>query len=1267
MAGRVSILPNPIFTPVQVANTIHRFYRVKIERQSIDSDGEANVFVAEASRFTTEVATATQPAYDRLIGDDSQKTDRLANLTNAFRKIIDANKASLHVVPRVFNHSFRGAPDVDVVMYRGGVTPGALSTKTVRVSFDPAESRFLDRAAQVAATPPDGITPADRNLNDISRHDPDSHKPIFLLGDPADPTNPPIALDGNFNQPGYVSFTIDLPSRSVKEPNRQNNYDGFWFYVIDPDHPENAPVLAPKPPLPLLDVKGTLLQPDASCTEAPDIRITQGVLKAAPNGTPLGAENTDRVALQPGEAATLRVHLANDSALDLSNVKICPSLLADLQICAQVGSVAAGHDLTQDFAFIASKTSQITDAITTAFTPELGIRTSPPLRVIVGCEPYKIVPLVDDPNPDRSVPAEIMRGGYAIRYYRVVDFTTGEPVANAAVTIDLTDDRGGRKTFIHYRTDADGYVQQPPSVFTPNILGVPLDGFNRGFDVYIDPSTPVGSQLTATLTTVNGVAPYCSGGQSFDLKVIDRSYQRSWKGGGSIGAAGTVEVGFQGKVGAGISLALTETPLSGRQLLSLGRTDSIEGGVLYAPLETGGVVEVGPIKFGGTAKITAGAVEQGLVGDQFDFKFDPGATSLNAAEGKAFGALFLKQLLGSGPILQKIYEVIKTDSVTTSTNPHKSSETIGLGFELSASGALSGTAGVGFTKVYGATPQHPKSVVTGLMNYGLDLSAGAGAKVGIQGTTVFNPQTQETTSGYELRGQIDLDFALSLGAGAVKAGQTATGVEKRLAIMSGIKAGLKGTPLAENWKLSVTRDTRLAPTKVALSVGSAKNFGFQVNAVGQDLVQPFGAGDSTTIKFTIADPDAAARALNELPTLKATQMAPVAVPLGLAAMPTLIGPIVVGVEMASAVNLLKDIDADFDVTVEDGVGISVPFSFAGSLFGIGAKFTSAASFDKTITWTSAKGKVKKGKFYPTENYLRDPLLPTTVPSSDDLVALVQAAFGQYGTAIAAVFDVVPHGFVAGINEMLSRHTAQLLFDGTNETPFDAALVSFTYTPTTAGPLVRRPQDVAGRGDRPHYGVGGFHHFGPDDHVLASPGTLTFFYKDYEIAGLDESSMAIYRWNNARSDWDYLGGVVDPAAHTVRVSVDRFGLYTAAPAMPSGIVTFTGESTAGGTALEPRTTVGYTSAPVRTNAGQVVADGTKFTVFGADPSTDLTPFGTVLTGDEDPSLDGVQVSSHGGVVRFAVDYPAASGVALPFTYSVDGTAISKDPLPLRTQP
>jgi hypothetical protein len=396
-------------------------------------------------------------------------------------------------------------------------------------------------------------------------------------------------------------------------------------------------------------------------------------------------------------------------------------------------------------------------------------------------------------------------------------------------------------------------------------------------------------------------------------------------------------------------------------------------------------------------------------------------------------------------------------------------------------------------------------------------------------------------------------------------------------------------------------------------------------------------------------------------------MAPVGVPLLVSATPVIISPLAVGLEMASAVNVLKDTDADFDVTVEDGVATALPFTLAGTLFGVGAKFTTNASLDKAIVWTAAKGKVRKGKFYPTESYLRDALIPSPVSTTDGLKTLAEAAFGQFSNAFAAAFDVVQHPIVAGLNELISRHTAQLLFDGTNEAPLDVALVSFTYTPTTEGPLVHRPKDVTGRGDRPHYGIGGFHHFQPDDHVLASPGTLTIFYKDDEAASLDESSMAVYRWNNQRSDWDHLGGVVDTAANTVRVTVDRFGLYTAAPKMPAGFVTFTAESTPGGDAQSPHTTVRYTSAPVRTNTGQVVPDGTMFTVYGAQASNTLAAFGTVTTADEDAAVAGVQVSSHGGTIRFVVDYPAATGVALPFAYSQDGTAISKDPLPLRPQP
>jgi PKD repeat protein len=1268
-AGHRSLGANPLFTPAEVVNTIHRFYRVKADRERIAGDRAAGRFVAESARFVTRVIADTQATWLHEIEaetDPVRKQQRVANRNSALVLTGKANFTSLHVVPRVFNHSFRTATEIDVVMYRGAQTPGAAKIKPVRIDFDPAQERFLDRGHEVLPTPPDGITPQDRNLNDISRHDPDRQRPIFLLGDPDDPVNRPITLDGNFNTPGYVSFTIDLPGRTAKEPNRHNNYAGFWFYVIDPDNVDDAPTLPPHPPFPLLDP--SLLQPNAECVPPADLRVTQSMLISDPGLPP--EEFGDQYIGQPGGGASMRVRVANESGKTLTNVKACPSVLADIGTCLHLGTLAPGDSRQEDVSFVLPRTSQIFDATTTATAPELGARTSAPLRIVVGCEPYAVVTLPDDPNPDPSTASDIMRGGWAMRYYRVVDFNTGRPIANAQVTIDVTNDNGGHQQLTQYFTDADGYVQVPELLFKPLVLGNPLEPFTKGFAIHVDPSTPIGTRLTATLSAVNGVAPYCAGPQTFQLRVTDRSYQRAWKVGASIGAAGTVELGLQGKAGGSLTVTMTDNAATGHQLLSVARSENLEAGLLASPLKNSGTFDIGKnAQF--AVKLDVGVLRQGNIGDQYDFKFEPGGATLKPDDSKAFGAIVLRTLLGEGPVLAKFMDVLRRTSLNESAQPNKTSETIGLGWEVNASTGFSIVGGNSFDKVF--TDANQTNRLSGGMNIGTEASLGAGGKFGMLGTTTFNPQTKEVTSGYELRGSIDLTAALGIGPGEAGTTEDAAGkLKRKVKLIGGIKAGIKGTPLAETFKIALTRDgaTDLKATKLAVSVATAKNFGFSVNVNGTDLVPALSGGDKTTFKFTISDPAGVAQVASHLPTLRATRVVPAGVPLAVGVPIQIIGPIVAAAEMITVVNAVDTVDADFDVSVEDGVASVLPFTLEGTLLGIGAKFSMQASLDKTITWTAAKGKVKKGKFYPLENYFKDALIPNPAASdTDQLKFLAESAFSAWGQPpISQVFDIVTAPIATGIRELRSRQTASLLIDGTNEPPFDAGLLSFQYTPENdARGFPQRPLDVSGRGDRPHYGIGGFHQFLPRDKVLANPAPLTIFYKDDEVAGLDEASMAIYRWNDARGDWDHLGGVVDRAANTVRVTVDRFGLYTAAPVMPAGLITFTAESTPGGDALNPHTTVSYTSAAIRTNTGQIVPDGTPFTVYGADAGPDATSFGTVLTADADPAVDGVQVTATGGVIRFAVDYPAAGGVAVPFAFAVDGTAISKDPLPLRPQP
>jgi hypothetical protein len=252
-------------------------------------------------------------------------------------------------------------------------------------------------------------------------------------------------------------------------------------------------------------------------------------------------------------------------------------------------------------------------------------------------------------------------------------------------------------------------------------------------------------------------------------------------------------------------------------------------------------------------------------------------------------------------------------------------------------------------------------------------------------------------------------------------------------------------------------------------------------------------------------------------------------------------------------------------------------------------------------------------------------------------------------------------------QVRSNHTAQLDFNGGVETPDEFAVLSYTFdtVPTAAGrPYAMRPQSVFGPAGTPHYGVGGFHEFIPVKYTFQQPATLTMFYRDDEVVDIDENTLAIYRWNNERRDWDLLGGVQNTGANTVTTTIDRTGLYTLAPSMPAGTFTYTVQATPSGDAFNPKTIVTYTSTTVAVNTGGAVPDGTMFTVATVDTAADAVPIGSMLTVDEDPIAAGVQVSAHGGVIQFAVEFSGPVDLATAVAFSNRGTALGVQPLPIR---
>jgi hypothetical protein len=125
---------------------------------------------------------------------------------------------------------------------------------------------------------------------------------------------------------------------------------------------------------------------------------------------------------------------------------------------------------------------------------------------------------------------------------------------------------------------------------------------------------------------------------------------------------------------------------------------------------------------------------------------------------------------------------------------------------------------------------------------------------------------------------------------------------------------------------------------------------------------------------------------------------------------------------------------------------------------------------------------------------------------------------------------------------LPRVTAELKAATDGDFAKIANLASFKFHPdpqtiTPEGlPARMRPADVSGLATRPHYGVAGFHLFTPVDAVLDQPAQLKLGWQPEGVAGLDEASMAIYRWDG--NDWAHVGGALDLAAHTLTAQITK---------------------------------------------------------------------------------------------------------------------------------
>ena len=1218
-----------LFSFDDIVNKVHRFFRVKSDRERIVAEPAADKFIAMTSQFITATRVAAQPVYDLQLPSDPDRSRRTANMSTA---AVELNKAltaaSLPLTPHVFNHGFRDGAGLRVAMYKADTAGAGVFIKETTVDLSGGDERYLSYLRN-----PDGTLALANGRA----------QPIFKLG---------VDLTANLGQPHGVSFVIDLPDRTMKESNRLNNVGGFFYYVLDRST-GGTPAAPAEPPMPL---PGTgLLDPNPECYDTPTLVTTQFL---SVGGVLIG----DQAILGRGEAVTIQLTVQNLSSETMNDVLACSNITNQ---CYPLGTLVSGASRTHLVDYVTPMQDRYIDGTPSAFSPGSGVITGAATRLIVSGDAYAIQPLMDkavvSAIDDKLLGIEA--GGTLHRHYRIVGKRSSQPKPGMTVTGEIEGIFGG----------SGGATSKKPLAFTTNPQGeicvAPCTADNRGLTIPYDPQMITNTTYFVTLKQVNRTDISPENHTAFQFDVSDRSWSQSYSVGGSIGGGVKIlagaglefEDGFELSKSGGFFTGPKELGVSlSRQVTARSKTEADIGFNIKTPIIAakaelkGGVSGSAPVSFS----------------DGFSFPYvrnadtRPGAPPfiLEWKSHCAIADLTMRFLSNRNPLVNKLANLLREQPCG---DPQEFAKTHGV--KGSVSRTASAGLDVGFqSPIFGrAGNERPTVGVSVGRSATGSVSVEHETSYGINATTRLVEATGSKTA-IGLFGQIEL--TASFGASLQdtfrrkKPGVTPSADDERedKFALKTIEKALKRSASSVTggaFSLELEQDKDGVASRMGLGFSRPKEFGWSTDAGGGGAGVNLGSGIGSSVSLSITRPADMQTAADRLASLK--QMATALVNAGPTAELTLT-PTKLNDEIEFFRTLLFDTVSTYQVTNIEGSGVELPLGFEGKLKGIGFNVGLSFKGDAKSSFAAERGVNFKGRMLPLQTYTRDAYLPA---NDLGLRSVIGQIWESIDASFGSEFSYVGANITPGTTVLKSTRTATMTIDGSREPePFAANLYSYSFTPI-AGPVEHqpyRPADTSGPAGAPHYGIGSFHHFMPHNRQLAAPAPLVIDYRDDEVVGLDESTLAIYAWNEPADDWEFIGGTVDPAANTVTTTVDRLRAYTLAPAMPARTITFTrtddGGSGTGETATQ-RFTV--TSGTLVMNNGQPVSDGTFFTVRSVlNGSSEKVAFGAVLTADADPGREHVQVPVVGGRIQFQVEFTSPGNAYLPgrvIVWSAEGTA------------
>ncbi|HOL65875.1 MAG TPA: dockerin type I repeat-containing protein, partial [bacterium] len=167
-------------------------------------------------------------------------------------------------------------------------------------------------------------------------------------------------------------------------------------------------------------------------------------------------------------------------------------------------------------------------------------------------------------------------------------------------------------------------------------------------------------------------------------------------------------------------------------------------------------------------------------------------------------------------------------------------------------------------------------------------------------------------------------------------------------------------------------------------------------------------------------------------------------------------------------------------------------------------------------------------------------------------------------------------------------------------------------------------------------------------------SIVIKYSDQEVPFEFENKLTVYQWDKINNQWMPLESIVNTGPNEVTANIETLGTFALGIVVPYGRIVLLPEIR--DVDLNDRKEVTVISEPIKLTTGELVPDGTLFTVSCVDKFSPVAVnFGAIVTPDANPAVEGIQVPAQNGIISFVILPPDEPGTCLITAKSVSGKA------------